>query len=259
MSLNEKDIKNKLNTKTIGKDLYVFDSVTSTFDIEDTLNATDGTVICAKEQTKGRGRLGRDWVSQIGGIYFSLILSSEKYSKNLQIYTSICALGVQRAIEKYVPCFIKWPNDIVSEKGKKLCGILAKAKFCDGKTPRINVGIGINANNQITASDLPYATSLKSLTDKEIDENSLLCDVLFEIERCIQTYDIKKIIDEFSKTCITIGKMVRLVSPDGESTKGRCISIDTDGSAIIEKYDGTIMKVNSGEVSVRGIYGEDYV
>ncbi len=259
MILNKETIKNKLKTKLIGKDFHLFDSVTSTFDASDTLPVSNGTVVCAKEQTCGRGRLGRDWVSQIGGIYFSLILSPQKYAENLQIYTAICAIAVQRAISEYVPCFIKWPNDIVSQNGKKLCGILTKSKFCEGKTPYINVGIGINANNSVSSSALPYASSVKECANREIDENALLCDVLFEIEKCIEFGDAKKITDEFSKVCITVGRMVKILSPDGESIRGKCISIDADGSAIIEKDDKSLMKVNSGEVSVRGIYGEDYV
>ena len=259
MILNEEKIKNSLKTKILGKDFYLFDSVTSTFDKAETLPVSNGTVICAKEQTNGRGRLGREWVSQAGGVYFSIILNPKVYAQNLQIYTAICAVGVQRAISKYVPCFIKWPNDIVSEDGKKLCGILTKAKFCDGKTPFINVGIGINANNSVASSALPYASSLKECVKDEIDENALLCDVLLEIEKCTEIDDIKKITDEFSKNCITLGRMVKILLPGGESIKGKCISVDPDGSALIEKDDKSLMKVNSGEVSVRGIYGEDYV
>lgn len=259
MTLNKEKIKKGLQTKIIGKDFYIFDTVTSTFDAADTLPVSNGTVVCAKVQTNGRGRLGREWISQAGGVYFSLILSPEECAENLQIYTAICAVGVQRAISKFVPCFIKWPNDIVSQDGKKLCGILTKSKFCDGKTPYINVGIGINANNLVSSSALPYASSLKEYVKDEIDENALLCDVLLEIEKCTEINDIKKITDEFSKNCITVGRMVKIVLPDGQSIKGRCVSVDPDGSALIEKDDKSLMKVNSGEVSVRGIYGEDYV
>jgi len=258
MKLNEEKIKKSLKSKIIGKDFHFFDSVTSTFDASDSLNVSHGSVICAKVQTNGRGRLGRDWVSPEGGIYFSVILEPNDAFENLQIYTNLCAISVQRAIEKLVPCFIKWPNDIVSGDGKKLCGILTKAKFETDKPSYINVGIGINANASVASSALPYASSVNDALGSEIDENALFCDVLLEIEKALQN-DTQKIIDDFSKKCITLGSMVRVLLPDGDSIIGKCTSIDSDGSAIIEKNDKTLLKVNSGEVSVRGIYGEKYV
>ena len=259
MTLSEDKIIEALKTKTIGKDLHFFDSVTSTFDVCENTAVTNGSVICAKEQTNGRGRLGRDWVSPQGGIYFSVILEPDDKFDSLQIYTSLCAVAVQRAIEKHVPCFIKWPNDIVSQHGKKLCGILTRSKFEGGIAAFINVGIGINANTSVSSENLPYASSVKDEKGCGINENTLLCDVLYEIEKAIQTENAKSIVDAFSKKSITLGSMVRVLAPDSDGIIGKCISIDSDGCAIIEKDDKSTIRVNSGEVSVRGIYGENYV
>ena len=258
-SLTKEGIIAHLTTDTLGHDLHFFESVTSTFDEADKLCVSHGTLICAKRQTNGRGRLGRQWLSQSGGIYFSLIIRPRKEVNSLQVYTAICALGVQRAIASLVPCFIKWPNDIVSSHGKKLCGILCKAKFASDDCEYINVGIGINANNCFQKSELLYASSVSECALCPIDENALIADVLYQIEKCINSDDTDALMQEFAKVCITIGSDITVIHPDGTSFRGRCTSLGTDGAIVVEKNDGTTIEVNSGEVSVRGIYGEDYV
>ena len=248
-----------LNSRFIGKNILHFDKVTSTFDKAKEVELTDGLVIVAKEQTEGKGRLGREWKSGKGGLYFSIILSTKHFMPDLQFSTVVCALGVQKAIGNFVECQIKWPNDIVSKDGKKLCGILAKTIFTDGNSDYVNVGIGINANNSPHSKDLPYAMSMKDITSSEIDENRLMCDVFECIEEGIMS-DKSKILDEYSRKCITVGSFVRAIYAEtGECFTGLCTGINDDGSVNIQKDNSDIITVNSGEVSVRGIYGESYV
>ncbi len=258
-SLSKEGIMAHLTTETLGRDLHFFESVTSTFDEADRLRASHGTLICAKRQTNGRGRLGRQWLSQDGGIYFSLIIRPREDSCSLQVYTAICALGVQRAIASLVPCGIKWPNDIVSSHGKKLCGILCKAKFTGDDCEYINVGIGINANNSPQSSELLYASSVSECVGCEVNENALIADALAQIEKCINADDIDSLMADFAKVCITIGSDIRVIYPDGTDLRGRCTGLGTDGAIVVNTNDGTAIEVNSGEVSVRGIYGEGYV
>lgn len=257
-SLCGESIQKNLKTKILGRDLHFFDSVTSTFDAADKLSVNHGTLICAKRQTKGRGRMGRSWLSGEGGIYFTLVISPHTDAGNMQIYTSVCALGVYRAISKLVPCGIKWPNDIVSTDGKKLCGILTKARLSGGRCQYISVGVGINANNSPTSPDLPYASSIGAICGSCIDENALLCDVMLEIENCL-ALENPRVIAEFSKVCITLGSKVRAIYADGSQIIGKCVQIEHDGSLTIQTNDKTLVNINSGEVSVRGIYGEEYV
>ncbi|MBO5370156.1 MAG: biotin--[acetyl-CoA-carboxylase] ligase [Clostridia bacterium] len=235
--------------------LYYFEQTTSTFDEAAKIKPKGGDIICAKVQTSGRGRTGREWKSDIGGIYFSLIIEPEMEPDKMQIITIICALGVQKALSAHVKCFVKWPNDIVSEKGQKLCGILSKASLSAGETPLINVGIGINANNYDFGSNLPYASSLKEICGYEVNENKILCDVV----ECINEYCRKEVDDitkEFSDVCINIGSKVKAIyHKDNCDIEGKCIGIDSDGALLIQKDDSEVVSVNSGEVSVRGIYG----
>ena len=258
-ALSKEGIIAHLATDTLGRDVHFFESVTSTFDEADKLSVRHGTLICAKRQTNGRGRLGRQWLSQRGGIYLSLIICPRDDVTSLQVYTAICALGVQRAISSLVPCSIKWPNDIVSSQSKKLCGILCKAKFAGDECEYINVGIGINANNHPQSSELMYASSVSECALCEINENALIADVLCQIESCINADDTDALMQEFAKVCLTIGSDIRVIYPNGNELRGRCTGLGNDGAIMVSTNDGTTIEVNSGEVSVRGIYGEDYV
>ncbi len=259
-SLNPKTIKSLLKTEYIGQSFCFFESTTSTFDEAEKLPKIHGTVICARHQTNGRGRLGRSWQSNGGGIYFSIILKPEIPLDKVQILTSLCAVGIHRAISRLTPCKIKWPNDIVSPEGKKLCGILTKICTDENGEWYINVGIGINANITDFKSELLYASSIKLIEDCEVDENKLLCHCLEEIEKTTDVRYQDKIIEEYKNASITLGSMVRVIyhSENCEET-GLCTDILNDGSLIIKRNDGVYINVNSGEVSVRGIYGEEYV
>jgi len=252
-------ILHNLQTHTLGKDLRFFDTVTSTFDVAEKLQVSDGTVICAKAQTNGRGRLGRTWQSEQGGIYFSLILANRFTPEKLQLMTILCALGVQIGLSGYISCKIKWPNDIITENGMKLCGILTKLRSGDGCSDYINVGIGINANTTDFDSELRYATSVRLQKGHKVDENKILCSVLEAIEGCLDMSE-EEIIGQYTQNCITAESRVRVIfaGDSGEFT-GKCIGINSDGSLNIQKNDGKLISVNSGEVSVRGVYGENYV
>ena len=259
-SLSFDGIRNNLKTEYIGKDLLFFEETTSTFDEADSQTLKNGMVICAKRQTKGRGRLGRSWESSDGGIYFSVILKPDLTQDEVHIMTAMCAVGIQRAISSILPCYIKWPNDIVSENGKKLCGILTKLQHGGDDDSYINVGIGINANTKSFGDELKYASSIALVTGNCVDENLLLCNCLKEIENVCSKSDALEIMKEYKLNCITLGKRVRvLYAHEEKSETGLCVDIKNDGSLVVNTDDGRVINVGSGEVSVRGIYGEKYV
>jgi len=257
-SLNENKIRKFFDSRYPGRDFYFFKETTSTFDEASLLPVRDKTVICAAKQTNGRGRLGRSWQSDEGGIYFSLILMPDMPTDKLQIITSLCAVAIQRAISKYIPCLIKWPNDIISKDGKKLCGILTKNHILNGKVT-VNAGIGINANTGCFDKELVYASSIYSITKEFTDENELFCSCLEELEYCTDMKNSSRVMNEYREKSATLGKRVRLLyASDERSETGVCTGIEDDGSLTVKKDDGSIINVTSGEVSVRGIYGEQY-
>ncbi len=258
--LNEQKIKSLLNTNYIGKKFYYFDITTSTFDEAQRLPKENGAVICAKRQTNGRGRLGRSWQSEEGGIYFSVILRPEVNPENIQIMTSLCAVGIQKAISKYIPCKIKWPNDIVSENGRKICGILTKVYFENESNYYINVGIGINANTMVFDNELKFASSIRMVSGGIVDENKLLTLCLDNMEKSVDLSKSHATMAYYKAVSATIGKNVRVIyHNNNKEARGLCLDIKADGSLIIKKDTGELINVNSGEVSVRGIYGEEYV
>ena len=100
----------------------------------------------------------------------------------------------------------------------------------------------------------------KILKTVDIDENLVLCRVLEEIEKCVLSGNIPEIMKEYKEKCITLGKRVRVLYANRvESITGLCINIEDDGSLTVKTDEGKLINVNSGEVSVRGIYGENYV
>lgn len=251
--LCEKRLKEIVKDTVIGSKLHFFNSVTSTFDEILKFEESEGLTVVAAHQTKGSGRLGRIWESNTGGIYFSFMLKNINNSVDAPFITLICALAVQRALSEYISCEIKWPNDVVSN-GKKLCGILTKSSLCDGKIKNILVGIGVNANNSFS-SELVYATSLKQLTGKDIDENELLYKILKELDICYYEKSRKEVLEEYTKACVNIGRKVTIHYTNGLSdVVGVCDDILFDGTMNVICENGKTLNVNSGEVSVKGIY-----
>lgn len=256
MPIDSKVISKKLNTNYLGKSLHVYESVTSTNDVIRDFPRENGLTIIAKSQTNGRGRLGRSWASDDGGIYMSFMLTPPFEVADAPVITIIAGLSVCMAIEKLIHCHIKWPNDIVIN-GKKVCGILAQGIASNGQTDTVIVGIGVNANTKEFASEIENtATSIGLECRKEIDENALICDILDNFENIYYNYDLTSIIDIFKEKCITLNSEVTVHFHSGkDDIKGVCTDILPDASLEVTTANGERICVSSGEVSVRGIYG----
>ena len=149
---------------------------TNTYLKENFATLADKTIVMADTQTAGRGRFHRQWISQRGGLYFSILLKPTKtnFVANL---TQLMALSVCRAVEELgAKPTIKWPND-VQLKGKKLCGILSEAIAGKEGLSCVVLGVGVN----VTQGDLNYvgqpAISLRQagiFIDKEILLSAIL-------------------------------------------------------------------------------------
>ena len=253
-TLNEISLKKLLKTSFLGKPLYFYDTISSTFDKIKEFPREEGLTVVAKTQTSGRGRLGRSWSSEKGGVYFSFNLTPDVSPEEATFATITCALGTVKALKKYGSCSIKWPNDIVLNK-KKICGILTTMGVNGEKLDYICVGIGINANKDKFDSSLPHASSIKLETGNICDENEILTSVMESIEEIYTTYSKERIIREYTENCITTDSMVTVHYTDerGDFT-GRCVGISENGGLVVQK-DNITVTVNSGEVSVRGLYG----
>ncbi len=236
----------------IGKPLYVYDTVTSTFDKAAELEPSHGLTVLAKHQSDGRGRLGRQWQSDEGGLYMSIYLATDASMQSCGNVTMLCAVAVANALSHYGNCRIKWPNDIVMN-GKKICGILAKSCIQNGKADFACVGIGINVNIADFPEELQHASSILLETGEKCDMEMLLRLVLQDIQAA---YELPRneLMQSYRKLCITLNSQVAVHYSDGSTLQGVCTDITDNGELVVAASDKCIT-VNSGEVSVRGLYG----
>lgn len=257
-----------IKSKCFGKKIHHFDSIDSTNNTAKKMaaeGATEGTIIIAEEQTSGRGRLGRNWVSPKGtGIWMSMILRPNIGPMEATKITQITAAAVAIAIEKVTGCNvgIKWPNDIIINS-KKVCGILTEMSAELNSVNYITVGIGINVNMDLL--DFPeeikeIATSIKACVGEKVYRRNIVKEILYEFEELykdfIERKNIKKSIDICKKYSVTLGKEVKVKTKDRERIV-EAFDLTEDGQLLIKNELGEIEKVLSGEVSVRGL--ADYI
>lgn len=215
----------------------------------------------SEEQTEGIGRRGRNWVSKHGtGIFMSLLIRPNIKPANASLLTLVAGIAVQKAIEKEtgLKAYIKWPNDIVLN-GKKFCGILTEMNSEIDFINYVVIGIGINVNqDEIDKELIDKATSLSLEGGKEYIRKTIIISFLEIFEQLYKQFEKSQsldfIIEEYNDLCINIGKVVK-VEINGKVIIGEAKRIDNDGSLIIISELGQEITINSGEVSVRGLYG----
>ena len=224
--------------------------------------APHGTVLIADHQTVGRGRLGRTFLSPAGtGVYMSVILRPGCPPAELMHLTCAAAVAACDAVEKAVGIRpgIKWTNDLVSGR-KKLGGILTGLGLRpDGTVDYAIIGIGINCcqGPQDFPPDIAdMAASLAMIAEKEIDRARVAAAMMEALWHMGDTLLTEKdvMLQRYRRDCITLGQDVVLVRGD-EKRYGTALDIDEEGALIVRYDNGEIAAVNSGEISVRGMYG----
>lgn len=261
-SLNKQVLDNTLETEFIGKNMIVLDTISSTNDYLKVLGHKDGkngTVAAAREQTAGKGRLGRKWVSEKDeNIYFSVLLRPQLSPMEVSGITPVAGLAVCKAIRDYcnIDCKIKWPNDVIVNN-KKLVGILTEMSAEFDAVEFIVIGIGINTDQTEFPEEVKSkATSLYLETGKKIDKNKFLSLVLkhLETELTKSNYKINETnLEDYKNLCATIGRKVTCCK-GGRKIKGTAINVNTRGELEVESEDNSLITVNSGEVIIQGIY-----
>lgn len=253
------EIKSSLNAGLIGNQIYFKREVDSTNnEAKRNSAAPDGSVFIAELQTDGKGRVGRKWVSRAGdGIWMSILLKPSLAPYEVSIITLAAGLAVSEALADLgLLTGIKWPNDVVAE-GRKLCGILTELSAEIDALNYLVVGIGINVNTEHFDGEFAgHATSMYLETGKKYRRADLAARVMVCFEyryRQLLSGEREKMIADYEKHCLTVGRMVRVLGR-GEPFEALGVGINTQGELIVEK-DGEKMVLNSGEVSVRGIYG----
>jgi len=240
--------------QSIGKKFVYYDSITSTntacYELAQK-GAEEGVVVLAEGQTKGKGRLSREWSSlKHRGIYLSIILRPEMTPFEAPRITLMAAVSVALAIRDYcgLSALIKWPNDILIND-KKVAGILTEMEAESDLVKFLILGIGINVNTK--ASELPKgASSILEEGDNKVSRAGLAKTIL---ERIGQNYRLFKkegflpIKKEWRNLSATLGRRVK-ASCMHRKIEGEAVDIDSDGALKIRLDNGFYEKVIAGDI-----------
>jgi BirA family biotin operon repressor/biotin-[acetyl-CoA-carboxylase] ligase len=247
-------------TKIIGRDLRVFEQTTSTNDVVEKLARDDvkeGVVVFAEAQTKGRGRLGRQWASPARqGLWFSVLLRPDLRPQMATRLTVASATALRRAIHLQTGLSpdIKWPNDILIG-GKKVAGILTELNAELDRVRYLILGIGVDVN--LAAQEFPAelrktATSLRIETGRPVSRAELAVHILRELDRdyaLICAGRFTKIADEWEAHCTTIGREVT-VRLGARLIRGCVESLDEDGALLLRSEHGHLERIIGGDVTL---------
>ena len=255
------EISKNLNTKYIGKDIYIFNEVMSTNTIAKFLSMNgvgNGAVVISEKQTKARGRSGKNWESPLGGVWLSIILNPNVNHSKIPLITLATGVAVENTLKRIgvKNAEIKWPNDILIH-GKKVCGILTEAINSFNTIESVIIGVGIDANISIENFPEELRENMTTLNDEigeKVDENLLIKLFLEEFEKISEQFineEYETILKEWRKNSYTIGKIVEVHEPFSKPYDGYVLGISRDGSLVVEKIDGTLEKVISGECIIK--------
>ncbi len=252
------EMQDGLDTKCFGKKITVYEKLASTNDTALSAAqamAPEGAVYFAEVQSKGRGRLGRNWHCPRGkGLLFSVVLRPRFPMGSAPKITLTAAVGVAKALREAtgLDIQIKWPNDLYWD-GKKLGGILTEMETDLQSIRHAVLGIGINVN--AAAWDLPAdlkdkAVSLRMASGIVYDRNVLARTLLEHLEVAYDTLvagDFEEIRREWMSLSLTTGRWVEVVN-QRQKIEGVALGVDENGCLIVRQENGLAEHVFSGDV-----------
>jgi BirA family biotin operon repressor/biotin-[acetyl-CoA-carboxylase] ligase len=259
--LHPDDLVSRLGpTRIVGSQIHVFQETTSSSDVLERLarqGAPDGTVVFAESQTRGRGRLGRQWISPPGqGLWFSVLLRPPLRPQEVTRLTLVAAVALARAIAAEVPLTpaIKWPNDILLHD-RKLAGILTELTAESDSVRHVTLGIGINVNQ--TADAFPpelqtLATSLRLALGRPADRPSLAAAVLRALDTVYAQFldhRFPALAEEWSSRCSTLGRQISVLT-GSRRIVGRAEAIDEEGALLLRTDHGHLERITGGDVTL---------
>ena len=253
--------------RRVGRELVCLDQVDSTnneIKRRAVGEVPDGLTVVAGEQTGGRGRRGRSFVSPPGkGLYLSALLKPDCPLGEVPALTAWSAVAVCDAIEELcgVRPGIKWPNDVILE-GRKLCGILTELELeaDTGELGYVVVGLGLNVSQ--TEADFgpevaPLAISLAQALGRAPRRAEVAAAVLDALDGMYAAFPEQREdwLARYRAGCLTLDRQVRLLRPGRVEETAFAEGIDDDFALVVRRPDGRRESVSSGEVSVRGLLG----
>jgi BirA family biotin operon repressor/biotin-[acetyl-CoA-carboxylase] ligase len=228
-----------------GEQLYYYASIGSTNDRAKELAAAgcpDSTVVVADEQTAGRGRAGRGWLTPAGAaLAVSLVLRPESLSaEDLVGWTAVGALSVREALQRLgASCEIKWPNDVLLAR-RKVAGVLTEAAWDGDRVSSLVVGIGVNvrADSVPGPRTLDYpAISVEAAVDRAVDRAELLVDILSALGRWAEGYRLARVLAAWETALAFRGETVH-VEGLGRAWQGRLSGLGPRGELRLRLDNG---------------------
>lgn len=216
-------------------------------------------LILSEEQTEGKGRLGRVFVSPAStGLYMSLVLHDVSSEKNSTLVTTVAAVAVCRAIEKLTNKTpqIKWVNDLFLNE-KKICGILTEGiiNMETQTTESIVLGIGVN----ITVSKENVPKNLQDIiggifdsqkNEQNITRNQLAAEIMNQFYPLYQEMESKEYLNQYRERCFVLGKEVSF-KKNNEELEGKAVAIDDEGGLVVERKNNERLTLSYGEISIK--------
>lgn len=251
------EILQGLKARRLRGPIHYHETLPSTNDLAKELGAQGsphGTLVVAEGQTRGRGRLGRDWLSPPGaGLYVSLLLRPPLPPWEMPQLTLTAAVAVTRALIRAagVTPGIKWPNDLLLH-GKKVGGILTEMETESDQIRHLVVGLGLNVNTAAFPAELQdLATSLALETGRAFSRLKILQAWLEEFETLYESFlnrEFPAILEEWQTYAVTLGRTVT-VRQGPLTFKGLALEVAPDGALLVQTPEGEIVRVTSGEIA----------
>ena len=257
--LHADDLLSRLgNTRVIGRDIRVFQETSSTNDVVEKLardGVPEGVVVFAESQTKGRGRLGRKWLSPAGrGLWFSVLLRPNLRPQAATQMTIATAVAVARAIRQQTGLKpgIKWPNDILIQ-GRKTAGILTELSAELDHIKYLVIGIGVDVN--VAPTEFPpdlrkLATSLRIEAGRPLNRADVAVAILRALDddyARIAAGHFEAVANEWAEHCTTLGQPVTIHIGD-RRIHGRAEALDEDGALLLRTEHGRLERIIGGDV-----------
>jgi BirA family biotin operon repressor/biotin-[acetyl-CoA-carboxylase] ligase len=214
--------------------------------------ADEGTVVLAREQTKGRGRMGREWSSPFGGVYASVVLRPEVELPEAVVLPLVVGLGVARALDRFgVSALLKWPNDLLAPDGRKLAGVLLEGLSEGWRISWVVAGVGVNVSETPEGSD---AVRLDELTARHVPLAQVAAAVLEGVADAYASWKsggFASFREEYGSRAWLTGRPVTVSDAHGKVVAaGTVRGIDEHGRLLVEGEAG-VVAVASGEVTLR--------
>lgn len=249
-----------LNTEYIARKIDFFKEVDSTNDYAKKIakKQKEGTVVLSDCQLKGKGRLGRTWISKKGqGIYMSIILKPDIQMQKVSFITQVAGAAILKALLlNGVEAKIKWPNDIVLN-GKKIAGILTEMNAEIDRVNYVVLGTGINILNKKFDEEISKKATSLFLEGYKVDKNKFAADyfnIFEELYKMFLVGDVTEVLNVCRQYSAVIGKEILLINRD-VSENVFCEGIDELGNLIVKYPDGNKKAIFTGEISIRSNHG----